>query len=260
MAVGVGVDEQDDHVIEDAQRLGVVGREELVDRLHEHLGAQHLAGVQATVDPDDGLARASQLSGVLLRHILGQGQPAGDVLVAGQLAMVGRRRDDAHELRPAFLGDADANHLEAVRFLFELRPVIAELLVIRQAVIVAQVEAEEFLRRRDRRPRQDRRHRAEEGHQKNQAEDPANPVRTGHGITLVNGQSFPMVSFPAHPAEDRQLEILPEAVHLAEANVAEPLALVLNQAQMFAARSGRVRKSWRTFSSVTSSPRSRRRT
>ena len=38
-AVGIGVDEENDDVVENSQRLGVVGGEDLIDRLHQHLGA-----------------------------------------------------------------------------------------------------------------------------------------------------------------------------------------------------------------------------
>ena len=89
------MDEQDDHVVEDAERLRVVGGDELVERLDQRLGAEHFAGVQAAVDPDDGLALGGQLAGLGLVDALGQREPAGDVPVVVELVVVGRRRDDA---------------------------------------------------------------------------------------------------------------------------------------------------------------------
>ena len=64
-AVGIGVDKENDDVVQDAERLGIVGDQELVERFHEHLGAKRFAGVQAAVDPDDGLALGRQLVGFL---------------------------------------------------------------------------------------------------------------------------------------------------------------------------------------------------
>jgi hypothetical protein len=148
-AVGVGVHEEDDDVVEDAQRLGVVGAEELVQRLDERLSAQRFVGVQAAVDPDDGLALGGQLGRLGRADIFGLCQTVGNFLIAGQVAVIGRRGDDAHQLRPALFRLADVDHLEAVRLAFQLFPVAHQLLVVRQAVVVAQVEAEVFLRRGD---------------------------------------------------------------------------------------------------------------
>ena len=63
--------------------------------------------------------------------------------------MIGRRSDDGHELRPAFLGDADADDFEPIGLALELGPVTGELLVIRQAVVVPHVESEVLLGGRD---------------------------------------------------------------------------------------------------------------
>ena len=67
MPSGLAVDEKDDDVVEDAERLGVVGGEKLVQRFHEHLGAERFAGMQAAVDPDDGLALLGELGRLLPR-------------------------------------------------------------------------------------------------------------------------------------------------------------------------------------------------
>jgi hypothetical protein len=143
------VDEEDDDVVEDAQRLGVGGAGELGDRLDEYLRAEHLAGVQPAVDPHDGFPLVGELAGLGLIDALGQGQAAGDLLVAAQVAVVGRRGDDGHELLAALLGDADAHEPDAVRLALQPGPVAGELLVVGQAVVVADSEAEVVLRRGD---------------------------------------------------------------------------------------------------------------
>ena len=74
----------------------------------------------------------------------------GDRLVPVALAVVGRRGDDGRQLRPAFLRRADVDDLDPVRLALQLLPVAFQLLVVRQAIVVADVEPEEFLRRGDR--------------------------------------------------------------------------------------------------------------
>ena len=65
-----------------------------------------------------------------------------------EFAMIGRRCHNCHELGPSFFGDTHADNFEPVRFLFEFRPVSAELLVVRQAKVVTDIETEKLFRRR----------------------------------------------------------------------------------------------------------------
>ena len=99
---------------------GSVAVTSLVDRLDERLGAEHFAGVQAAVDPDDRLPFLGELSRFLGRHAFGAGQLRGDLAVSVELREVGRRRDDRHELIAAFLGLADIDDLQSVGLAFEL--------------------------------------------------------------------------------------------------------------------------------------------
>ncbi len=59
-AVGIGVRGEDDDVVQNAQRFGIVARHHLVDELHQLVRAQHLGGVQAAVDPHHRLAFVRQ--------------------------------------------------------------------------------------------------------------------------------------------------------------------------------------------------------
>ena len=60
LAVGVGLDVELDGVVEEAHGLRVGAADHLVDLLHELLRADGLGGVEAAVDPDDGLAVAGE--------------------------------------------------------------------------------------------------------------------------------------------------------------------------------------------------------
>ena len=97
-AVRVGVHGQDDHVVEDAHRLGVRAAHELIHGLEELLRAQCFRGVEPAIEPHDGFAGGRQLTRVGLGEPFRQGQATGDVLEAGEPAVVFRGRDDRHEL------------------------------------------------------------------------------------------------------------------------------------------------------------------
>ena len=56
LAVGVGVGEEDNALVEDAECLGIGAAGEIPQRLDELVGADGLGGVEAAVDPDDGAA------------------------------------------------------------------------------------------------------------------------------------------------------------------------------------------------------------
>ena len=107
-AVGIGVDGQDDHVAQEAHRLFVGAADELIDRFHQLLRAEHFGGVQAAVDPHHRLAVASELPRLFVGEALGEREPLGDVLVLLQVLVVLRRGDDRHQLIAALGGLADA--------------------------------------------------------------------------------------------------------------------------------------------------------
>ena len=146
LAVGVGLDAEHDHVVEEAHGLLIGAADHLVDPFHDLLRADGLGGVQAAIDPDDGLALFGQRARLLLADAFGEGELARDLLVLRQIPDVLRRRDDGHPLVAAFLGLADALQLHARAFGGELLPVGFELGVVGDHVVVAQVEAEGFFR------------------------------------------------------------------------------------------------------------------
>ena len=81
LAVGVGEDAEDDVVVEDAESFGVVAADELVDGLHQLLGADGFGGVEAAVDPDHGFAGLGDVMGLGLGDAFGEGEAPGDVLI-----------------------------------------------------------------------------------------------------------------------------------------------------------------------------------
>ena len=136
--------------LRNARGLGIGAADQLVDRLDQLMRAEHFGRVQAAVDPDHGLAfRAPARAPASSVSPSARCQPARDLLVAIELLVVLRRRDDRHQLRAALGGLADLHHLHAIRFLVELLPVLDELRVGGELIVVADVEAEELLGRGD---------------------------------------------------------------------------------------------------------------
>ena len=62
-AVGIDRDGEEDDVVQNAERLGVVAADHLPDQLDQVLRADDFGGVQAAVDPDDGLAFGGEACG-----------------------------------------------------------------------------------------------------------------------------------------------------------------------------------------------------
>ncbi len=149
VAVRIGVDEEDDDVVQDPHRLRIGAAHHLVDHLAELLRAEHFGGVQPAVDPDDGLALARQRSRRVVRESLGEREPHGDLPVALEIAVILRRRHDRHEVRPALGRLADLLDDHAIGLRVQLAPVRRDLLVVGQEVVVAEVVPEFFLRSGD---------------------------------------------------------------------------------------------------------------
>ena len=123
-AVRIGVCREEDVVVEEPHGLTVVAAHHLIDRLHELMGSQHLGGMQSAVDPHYRLAFPGKLSRLVVRQPFGQRQPAGDLLVPGQVPVVLRRGDDRHQMRPSFRGLADLHQNHSGGLTFELPPVL----------------------------------------------------------------------------------------------------------------------------------------
>ena len=81
-AVGIGVNKENDDVVENAQRLLIVGIQELVNHLVEHLGAQRFGSVQPAVNPHHRLALGGELARLGACDSLGLGEAPGDFLIA----------------------------------------------------------------------------------------------------------------------------------------------------------------------------------
>ena len=79
VAVGIGVDEEDDVVVQDPQGLLVVPAGHLVDHFAQLLGAEYFAGVQAPIDPHDGAALLGECPGIVVAQPLRQCQAFRDV-------------------------------------------------------------------------------------------------------------------------------------------------------------------------------------
>ena len=149
VAVRVGVHEENDAVVQEAQRLLVVAADHLVDHLGELLGAERLGRVQAAVDPHHRLPFLRQRARLVVGQPLGERQPPRDLLVARKLPVILRRSDDRHPLRPPFGGLPHVLEDHPVRLFVERLPVGLDLRVVGELVVVADVEAERLFRRGD---------------------------------------------------------------------------------------------------------------
>ena len=130
-------------------RLLVVAARHLIDHLAELLRAEHFGGVEAAVDPDDGLSLLRERARLRVRQPLGVREARRDLLVARQLLVVLGRRHDRHELRASLGRLAHLLDHDPRRFLRQLSPVRGDLDVVREEVVVAEVGAELFLGCRD---------------------------------------------------------------------------------------------------------------
>jgi hypothetical protein len=147
--VRIGMDEEHDCVVEEPKRLVVVAAHDLVERLHQLLRAEHLGGVQASVDPHDRLPFLREGAGLLIRESLGQGELPRDLLVAREIPVIGGRGDDRHELGTALGRLPHLLHHHPIALGVELSPVVGELLVVGEVIVIADVEAELLLRAGD---------------------------------------------------------------------------------------------------------------
>jgi hypothetical protein len=148
-AVRIGVNRKLHDVIQQAHRFGVVPAGHLPDVLHQLVSAEHLGGVQAAIDPDHRLALLGQRPGLGRVHAFRAGEPGTDLPQPIELRVVRGAGDDHHPLIAPFGGLADRHQLEPVRLGVELPPVLGELRVGGEAVVIADVPAELLLGRGD---------------------------------------------------------------------------------------------------------------
>ena len=94
-------------------------------------------GVQAAIDPDDGFAFGGEGVRLIVGEAFGAGKALRDFFVARQIFVIGRRGDDGHDDGAAFGGLADFHELHAVGFCGDLVPVVEELGVVGEEVVVA---------------------------------------------------------------------------------------------------------------------------
>ena len=133
--------EQHDALVEEPQRLGVVAADHLVDHLGQLLRAERFVGVQPAVDPDDRFAFPRECPRLLVGEAVGEREPARDVAVLRQILVIGRRGDDRHQVRPPFGRLADLLQDHPVGFGVELAPVVGDLRVVGELIVVAEARS-----------------------------------------------------------------------------------------------------------------------
>ena len=146
-AVGVGVRHEDDRVTQEALRFVVGAAHDLPRGLDQLLCAEHFGGVQAAIDPDDGLAFVRQAARFGLGDAFGTREPCTDLAIAILVPQILGRRDDRHDLRAPFFGQPDRIEFHPVRLAREALEVLVELGVIGQLIVGADPVPEELLRR-----------------------------------------------------------------------------------------------------------------
>ncbi len=138
--------EQDDHVVQDALGLGVLGRQPFIQGGDQGLGRHGFGGVQAAVDPHHGLALGGQGAGLVLADALGLGQAPRDLLIAVDVRQVLRRGNDREVLRPPFGGLADLQQLHPIRLAGQGVQIALELSVGDQMIVRPDLMAERLQR------------------------------------------------------------------------------------------------------------------
>ncbi len=91
-AVRIDGHQQQDVVVEDAQRLGVVAAEQVVGFDEEGLRIDAFGGVQAAIDPHHGLAFGGQRVRLVVGQFFGARQALRDLFVARQVLVGWRAR------------------------------------------------------------------------------------------------------------------------------------------------------------------------
>ena len=162
-AVGVHRGQQDqDHVVADLAHLRRFVRGDAMRQQERMLRRGDLAGMQAVVDPHDGLAFARQRAGGIRTHPAHVSEPLADVAVVIGLRKIGFGRNEGHQHVVALGGLARRGHGDTIRRRVQLPEVVLELPEVRELVVVTRREPQDVFRRgnrllcdRRRRPAQD---------------------------------------------------------------------------------------------------------
>ncbi len=115
-AIGIVVAQQDDAVVQHAQGFGVVLGEHAVQHLDLALRGDGFGGMQAGIDPHDGLALRRQRPRLRFVHPARPRQPFGDAAIIVQLGQIGRGGNDRHPHGAPLGGLADIDQLHAIGF------------------------------------------------------------------------------------------------------------------------------------------------
>ena len=112
-------------------------------------GPENLGGVEAAIDPDDGLALDREAKRLFTAHAVGLREATGDFLVALEVGVVLRRGDDRLDVGPPLLGIADRVQNHPVGFVGQHDEVLVERFVVEKHIVGADFVPEVFGRRRD---------------------------------------------------------------------------------------------------------------
>ncbi len=137
---------EDHQIVQKPRRLGIVAAHELIDRLDQLVRPEHFGRVKASVEPDDRLPFLRERARLIVVEAIDRRESPRDVFVAIQFLEILRRGDDRHQLRAAFGRLADLDDFHPIGFLVEFVPVLDELIVGGELVIVADIEAKVLLR------------------------------------------------------------------------------------------------------------------
>jgi hypothetical protein len=150
LAVGIERGDQQQHdVVEATLGLVIRGGGQRVRPLHGHLRGADLARVDVARDQDDGLAFAHEPLRLGVGEAARIGETFGDLLDPILVAKVLLRGDDGHDHLFAERGLAEDLHLHARRGGVEGPEIGADLLVVGEFSVRADVELQELRRRRN---------------------------------------------------------------------------------------------------------------
>ena len=145
--VGIVVAEQDDRVVQQALRLGVLPGEHPIEHMDLALGRYRLGGVEAGVDPHHRAALGGERLRLRLVHPFRLGELARDLAIMVELREVGGGGDDRHPHRTPLGGFADVDQLHPVGPRGERLQIFLIGVVIGEIIVAARL-GRECLRRR----------------------------------------------------------------------------------------------------------------